>query len=126
MEQPSEQHYTIAEIVVIFFKFLTKHILGLLSIMFGVVAKVYIVRKDYKRISKWQCRISVFFSGLSGTIAYLGLINVDMLDIKKAIIIGFMPVVVEPIMTRLLVWINPIIDEIGGLIKNYLHNKNNP
>lgn len=123
MEQPSEGHYTLAEILVLVFKFLTKHILGLLSIMFGVVAKVYILRKDYKRISKWQCRSIVFFSGLSGTIAYLGLINVEMIDIKKAIIVGFMPIVVEPIMTRLLVWINPIIDEIGELIKNYLRSK---
>lgn len=91
--------------------------------MFGVVAKVYIVRKDYKRISKWQCRISVFFSGLSGTIAYLGLIDVEMMDVKKAVIVGFMPIVVEPIMTRLLVWINPIIDEVGDLVKNYLSSK---
>lgn len=126
MDQPSEQHYTIAEILLLTFKFLTKHILGLLSIMFGVVAKVYVIRKEYKRISKWQCRISVFFSGLGGTIAYMVLKDIDMIDWKKAVIIGFMPIVVEPIMTRLLIWINPIIDELGELVKNFLNSKKKP
>lgn len=126
MDQPSEQHYTIAEILLLTFKFLTKHILGLLSIMFGVVAKVYVIRKGYKRISKWQCRISVFFSGLGGTIAYMVLKDIDMIDWKKAVIIGFMPIVVEPIMTRLLIWVNPIIDELGELVKNFLNSKKKP
>jgi hypothetical protein len=124
MEQPNEQHYGLAEILYIGLKFVTKHILGLLSIMFGVVAKVYVIRKEYRRIGKWQCRISVFFSGLSGTIAYMVLIDVDMIDWKKAVIIGFMPIVVEPIMTRILIWINPIIDSIGEFIKSKIKNKN--
>lgn len=123
MAQPTEQDYTIAETLLLIFKFITKHLLGLLSIMFGVVAKVYVIRKEYKRVSKWQCRISVFFSGLGGTIAYMVLKDIDMIDWKKAVIIGFMPIVVEPIMTRLLIWINPIIDQLGELIKSYLTSK---
>ena len=124
MEQPNDQHYGIAEILYITFKFATKHILGLLSIMFGVVAKVYVIRKEYRRVSKWQCRISVFFSGLGGTITYMTLKDVDMIDWKKAVIVGFMPIVVEPIMTRILIWINPIIDSVGEFIKSKIKNKN--
>ena len=124
MEQPNDQHYGIAEILYITFKFVTKHILGLLSIMFGVVAKVYVIRKEYRRVSKWQCRISVFFSGLGGTITYMSLKDVDMLDWKKAVIVGYMPIVVEPIMTRILIWINPIIDSVGEFIKSKIKNKN--
>lgn len=47
-----------------------------------------------------------------------------MLDWKKAVIVGFMPIVVEPIMTRILIWINPIIDSIGEFIKSKIKNKN--
>ena len=124
MEQPNDQHYGIAEMLYISLKFVTKHILGLLSIMFGVVAKVYVIRKEYRRVSKWQCRISVLFSGLGGTITYMALKDVDMLDWKKAVIVGFMPIVVEPIMTRILIWINPIIDSVGEFIKSKIKNKN--
>lgn len=89
-----------------------------------MVGKVYVIRKEYRRVSKWQCRISVFFSGLGGTITYMVLKDVDMLDWKKAVIVGFMPIVVEPIMTRILIWINPIIDSIGEFIKSKIKNKN--
>lgn len=122
-QTPNKDHIDVLDVCMTILNFILKHILGLLSIMFGVVAKVYIVRKEYKRITKWQCRLSVFFSGLSGTITYMALVNVNMVDWKKAFIVGFMPIIVEPIMTRMLIWINPIIDEIGNFIKSYFKSK---
>ncbi len=120
---PNKDHIDYIDALMGVFNFVVKHILGLLSIMFGVVAKVYIIRKEYRRVSKWQCGLSVFFSGLSGTITYMALVDIEMTDWKKAFIVGFMPIIVEPIMTRVLIWINPIIDEIGTFIKTYIKSK---
>ena len=103
--------------------FIVKHLLGLASIMFGVVAKVYIVRKDWKRVSKWQCRFSVFMSGLAGSVTYLALCDTNMDTRYKAIIVGFMPIIVEPVMMRILMWVDPIIDSIGKALKGFITRK---
>lgn len=105
--------YSFAEYLLIAFKFLSKHLLGLLSIIFGVVTKVYIIRKEWKRISRWQCFMGVFIAGLAGTISYLLVQDMDIGNTQKAIIVGFTPICVEPIITRTLIWINPLIDSIG-------------
>ena len=91
--------------------------------MFGVVAKVYIVRREWKRVSKWQCRLSVFFSGLAGSIAYIAVHDSSMGMHYKAVVVGFMPIIVEPVMMRLLLWIDPIIDSIGKAIKETITRK---
>ena len=114
----NHNNYNLIDIVVMIFNFLAKNLLGILSIMFGVVTKVYIIRKEYKRIGKWQCRLSVFISGLAGTIAYITIADTSISHIQKAVIIGFMPVIIEPIFLRILIWINPIIDAIGELFKS--------
>lgn len=117
IKQPNENDITFAKLIYMTFQFLAKNLLGLLAIMFGVVTKVYIIRKEYKRITKWQCRLSVFISGLAGTIAYIVIMDLNISTIQKAIIVGFMPVIIEPIFLRVLVWINPIIDSLGNLFK---------
>ena len=45
IKQPNENDITFAKLIYITFQFLAKNILGLLAIMFGVVTKVYIIRK---------------------------------------------------------------------------------
>ena len=67
--------------------------------------------------------MSVFFSGLAGSVTYMALINSPMSDMYKAIIIGFMPIVVEPIMMRTLIWVNPIVDGFGNFIKEMVSKK---
>jgi len=123
IKQPNETDITFAKLIYIAFNFIAKNVLGLLSIMFGVVTKVYIIRKEYKRISKWQCRSSVFISGLAGAIAYITIKDLTISEIQKAIIVGFMPVIIEPIFLRVLVWINPIIDALGNLFKSKIEKK---
>lgn len=117
IKQPNENDITFAKLIYMTFQFLAQNLLGLLAIMFGVVTKVYIIRKEYKRITKWKCRLSVFISGLAGTIAYIVIMDLSISTIQKAIIVGFMPVIIEPIFLRVLVWINPIIDSLGNLFK---------
>ena len=116
-------NYSLTDLIILTFNFLAKNILGILSIMFGVVTKVYIIRKEYKRIGKWQCRLSVFISGLAGAIAYIVIRDLRISEIQKAIIVGFMPVIIEPIILRILVWVNPIIDALGNLFKNKIEKK---
>ena len=123
MDSANRPHPDLFTIINILFNFFVKHILGLSAILFGVVAKVYIVRREWKRVSKWQCRMSVFFSGLAGSVTYMALINSPMSDMYKAIIIGFMPIVVEPIMMRTLIWVNPIVDGFGNFIKEMVSKK---
>ena len=123
MDSANRPHPDLFTIINILFNFFVKHILGLSAILFGVVAKVYIVRREWKRVSKWQCRMSVFFSGLAGSVTYMALINSPMSDMYKAIIIGFMPIVVEPIMMRTLIWVNPIVDGLGNFIKEMVSKK---
>lgn len=119
----NHNNYTFADLIVIVFNFLAKNILGILSIMFGVVTKVYIIRKEYKRIGKWQCRLSVFISGLAGAISYIVIKDISITEIQKAVIVGFMPVIIEPVVLRVLVWINPLIDSLGNLFKNKIEKK---
>lgn len=102
-------------------QFIVKNILGILSVMFGIVAKVYIVRRQAKRISKWQCIFSVIMSGLAGTIAYCAVGDMTISVWQKATITGFTPIVIEPVVLRVLIWIDPIIDSIGKLLKKLIN-----
>lgn len=118
MEMQHNNHdYNTLDYIYFFFQFLVKNLLGVLSILFGVVTKVYIIRKEYKRIGKWQYRLSVIIAGLAGTIAYVVVKDLLISEKQKAIIVGFCGVLVEPVILRVLVWVNPIIDSIGNLFK---------
>lgn len=110
MDQPTRHNPELTDYFLVVMNFILKHILWLASVTFGVVAKVYIVRKEYRRISKLECRLTVFFSGLAGSIAYLVIHKSSMDDMYKAIIVGFTPIIVEPVMMRMLIWVNPMID----------------
>jgi len=123
MEMNPRPNYDLTDVFLMMMNFVVKHILGLASITFGVVAKVYMVRKEWRRVSKWECRLSVFFSGLAGSIAYMVLQSSLIDDMYKAIIVGFTPIIVEPVMMRVLIWINPMIDTIFTWAKEFFTKK---
>lgn len=117
MAADPNQDFNFWDCVAVVLKFLSKHFLGIISILFGTVTKVYIIRKEWHRITKWQCRLSVIISGLAGMIAYILVQDMDIKPWQKGITVGFTPIFVEPIITRLLIWVNPIIDAIGNTFK---------
>jgi len=108
---PNEDSFNFLTVLLSAFKIISKNLLGLLSITFGVVTRVYIIRKGIKRISKWQCRLSVFISIIAGMIAYLLVQDLDIKSVQKGIIVSCTPVFIEPIIMRLLLWVNPLIDD---------------
>ena len=104
-------------------KFLVKNFLGILSVIFGVTMKVHLLRGKMNRMSKWQCRVAVFIAGLSGAITWYLVKELPVRDFYKAIITGYIPIVIEPITIRCIVWIDPIIDEAAKTIKKYIKTK---
>ena len=119
--RPTNDHIDWGGVILSIIQFVVKNILGILSVMFGIVAKVYIVRRQSKRISKWQCVFSVFMSGLAGTIAYCAVSGMGIAVWQKATITGFTPIVIEPVVLRTLIWIDPIIDSIGKALKKLIN-----
>lgn len=124
-QNPTHHSYDVVDYLLTIANFVVKHLLGLASITFGVVAKVYMVRKEYRRISPLECRLSVFFSGLAGSISYMVLHDSPMDDMYKSIIVGFTPIIVEPVMMRMLIWVNPMIDTIFTWARE-MFTKTNP
>ena len=128
MDIKTNHNYDNHDILLSIFQFVAKNILGLLSIMFGVVAKVYIIRRQAKRISKSQCIFSVIMAGLAGSVAYCAVVDMSLAVWHKAVITGFTPIVIEPVVLRVLMHINPFLDKLTSWIENFFTNtttKNN-
>jgi LytS/YehU family sensor histidine kinase len=117
MENP--QTNNIYDIIDVVFTFIAKHALGFLSIIFGVTTKIYMVKRQARRVTALQCWLSVILSGMSGTIAWYVVQGANLPDYQKAIICGFAPIVIEPITLRVVLWVDPIIDAIGASIKRF-------
>ena len=111
------------DIIAIIFSFLAKNLLGIMSVIFGVTAKVYLINRVAKRVTRNQCLTSILFSGLAGTIAWYVVSGLTIQDSTKAVICGFLPIVIEPLMLRIIIWINPLIDEVGNLLKRLISKK---
>lgn len=120
---PQRPNFDLIELLYGLWLAIVKHAMGIGLILFGTVAKVYIVKKEYRRVSRSKCWLSIIFSGIAGTITYSVLYDSPMQIHYKAVIIGFMPVMVEPVMMRILIWVNPIIDAIGTWLKELISKK---
>ncbi len=112
------------EILSSIWAFIVKNGLGIASVVFGVTAKVYIIRRQAKRVTRNQCLISVFMAGLAGVIGWYLVSEMPLKDFWKAIICGYLPIVIEPLTLRLIVWIDPLIDEIGKTLKSWIKRQN--
>lgn len=112
------------DIIISIWSFLAKNALGIASVIFGITAKVYIIRRQAKRVTRNQCLISVFMAGMAGVIAWYVVSDLPLKDFWKAIISGYLPIIVEPITLRVIIWIDPIIDEIGKTLKAWIHKQN--
>mgnify|MGYP000390778401 CR=1 FL=1 len=111
--------------LVVIWNALLKNALGILSILFGVTMKIHLIRGKFLRMAKWQCWTAIVLAGLSGIIAWFVVRDLPIRDLYKAIAVGYTPVFIEPITMRLLVWIDPIVDEIGTVVKKYINKKSN-
>lgn len=118
------QTNNILEYIDVVLTFIAKHALGFLSIIFGVTTKIYMVKRQAKRVTALQCWLSVILSGMSGTIAWYVVEGTSLPDYQKAVICGFAPIVIEPIVLRVVLWVDPIIDEIGHAIKRFFTKQN--
>lgn len=103
--------------------FIMKNLLGILSIFFGVTTKIYMVRRQAKRVTPTQCWLSVLLSGVAGTIAWFVVGGTSLPDYQKAVICGFAPIVIEPITLRVVLWVDPIVDAIMNAIKRFFTQK---
>jgi len=122
MDHPqSNSLYDMIEVV---FSFIAKNILGIMSIFFGVTTKIYMVRRQAKRVTPTQCWLSVLLSGVAGTIAWFVVGGTALPDYQKAVICGFAPIVIEPITLRVVLWVDPIVDAIGAAIKRFFTKQN--
>lgn len=111
--------------LVVIWNALLKNALGILSILFGVTMKIHLIRGKFRRMATWQCWTAIILAGLSGIIAWFVVRDLPIRDLYKAIAVGYTPVFIEPITMRLLVWIDPIVDEIGTVVKKYINKKSN-
>lgn len=122
MDHP--QTNSIYDMIEVVFSFIAKNILGILSIFFGVTTKIYMVRRQAKRVTPTQCWLSVLLSGVAGTIAWFVVGGTSLPDYHKAVICGFAPIVIEPITLRVVLWVDPIVDAIGSSIKRFFNKQN--
>lgn len=120
MEELNNQN---KEFFLIVMTFISKNLLGIMSVIFGVTAKVYLINRVAKRVTRNQCLTTVLFSGLAGSIAWYVVSGLNIQDSTKAVICGFLPIIIEPLILRLIIWINPLIDELGNLVKRLIAKK---
>ncbi len=104
--------------------FIIKNLLGIMSILFGVTTKIYMLRRQAKRVTHSQCRLSVLIAGSAGTLAWYVTKDTSLMDYQKAVICGFAPFVIEPIAIRVVLWVDPIIDAIMTAIKRFFTKQN--
>ena len=119
--QQTNSIYDMIEVVI---SFIMKNILGIMSILFGVTTKIYMVRRRAKRVTPTQCWLSVLISGIAGTLAWYVVGGTELPDYQKAVICGFAPIVIEPITLRVVLWVDPIIDAIMTSIKRFFTKRN--
>lgn len=119
--QQTNSIYDMIEVVV---SFIIKNLLGIMSILFGVTTKIYMVRRQAKRVTPSQCRLSVLIAGSAGTLAWYVTKDTSLMDYQKAVICGFAPFVIEPITLRVVLWVDPIIDAIMTSIKRFFNKQN--
>lgn len=124
MEGPANTNHPIIEFLNDSFEFLVKNFLGIAPIIFGVTTEYYIMNQKYKRITKFMCWMSVFINGTAGSIAWVVVKDLPIPDFQKAVICGFTPIIIKPLAIRVVIWIDPVVDAIGGAIKRFFTNKN--
>lgn len=104
---------------------LIKNILLLVGIAFGVTVKYYIINKSAKKIKPLMCWLSILIAGLAGSIAFLLVKDLNIHPLYKAIACGYSPIVIEPLTLRIILWIDPLIDEIGKALKAFIKKQGN-
>jgi hypothetical protein len=122
MDHPQSNSFF--EMVDVVFSFIAKNILGIMSIFFGVTTKIYMVRRQARRVTPTQCWLSLLLSGMAGTIAWFVVAGTALPDYQKAVICGFAPIVIEPITLRAVLWVDPIVDAVGAAIKRFFTKQN--
>ena len=124
MEPQPQTNSGLMDFIDVVITFFAKNLLGILSILFGVTTKIYMVRRHAKRVTPSQCWLSVFLSGTAGTVAWYVVSAASIPDYQKAVICGFAPIVIEPIVLRVVLWVDPIVDSIGASIKRFFTKQN--
>lgn len=124
MEHPTTPHNSILEFIESITAFLFKNLLGIASVLFGLTTKIYMIKRQAKRVKPSQCYMSVIMAGVAGSIAWYVVKSAAMPEYQQAVICGFTPIIIEPISLRVVLWVDPIIDSIGLAIKRFFTNKN--
>ena len=123
-EAPQKVSNNDLDILVLVWNFLVKNILGILSVLFGVTMKVHMLRGKFKRITPFQCKLSILISGIAGITAWYVVSQLNIKDFYKAIICAYTPILIEPITLRVIVWVDPIVDACGKALKKLITKKN--
>jgi hypothetical protein len=124
MEHPTPNNNYLVELLETFFGFVFKNLLGIASIVFGVTTKIYMIRRQAKRVKKSQCYVAVFIAGMAGTIAWYIVNDAHLPGYQQAVICGFTPIIIEPVSLRVVLWVDPIVDAIGAAIKRFFTKQN--
>jgi hypothetical protein len=124
MEHPTPNNNYLVELLETFFGFIVKNLLGIASIVFGVTTKIYMIRRQAKRVKPSQCYVAVFLAGMAGTIAWFIVNDAGMPGYQQAVICGFTPIIIEPVSLRVVIWVDPIVDAIGAAIKRFFTKQN--
>jgi hypothetical protein len=124
MEHPTPNNNYLVELLETFFGFIVKNLLGIASIVFGVTTKIYLIRRQAKRVKPSQCYVAVFLAGMAGTIAWFIVNDAGMPGYQQAVICGFTPIIIEPVSLRVVLWVDPIVDAIGAAIKRFFTKQN--
>ena len=103
--------------------FLVKNALGIMSVIFGVTAKVYIIRRQARRVTRNQCLLAVFMAGMAGMIGWYLVSALKLENYWKAIICGYLPIISETVTLRIILWIDPIVDSIGKALKKNINKE---
>jgi hypothetical protein len=124
MEHPTPNNNYLVELLETFFGFIVKNLLGIASIVFGVTTKIYMIKRQAKRVKPSQCYVAVFLAGMAGTIAWFIVNDAGVPGYQQAVICGFTPIIIEPVSLRVVLWVDPIVDAIGVAIKRFFTKQN--
>jgi hypothetical protein len=124
MEHPTPNNNFILEFLETLLGFIFKNLLGIASVIFGVTTKIYMIKRQAKRVKPSQCYTAVFVAGIAGSIAWYIVNDAGLPEYQQAVICGFTPIIIEPVSLRVVIWVDPIVDAIGAAIKRFFTKQN--
>ena len=109
---PQQQHDLIDKI--------TQYGIIVATFIFAMVAKIHVILKYRKRMTKLQCFVETTLTGIGSSIAIYALTKMNLQTWLFCFLGGFSGLVISPIANTISEQINPVLDLIVQRLKQWI------